>query len=89
MLERSGVAVKETRQARKEPLSDDEMRKMLRRVSRVVIARGRKADEYAAKDVSPDMVKGRSGSVRAPLLIRGKKMLVGFSADTLEDWFGA
>lgn len=88
MLERNAVQVREERPARKQPLDEKEIRALLRRVTDVVIAKGKKTDVFKAKAVKPDMLKGPSGSFRAPMLVRGKKMLVGFSADTLEAWFG-
>ncbi len=88
MLDRNSVQVREERPARKQPLTEREVRALLRNVSDVVIARGTKAEAFKSKDVKPAMLKGPSGNFRAPLLIRGKKMLVGFSAATLEDWFG-
>ena len=88
MFEHNGVQVKEERQARKEPLSEKQVRELLRGVNEVVIARGRKSEAHKASEVKPAMLKGPSGNFRAPMLVRGKKMLVGFSADTLEAWFG-
>ena len=88
MFERNDVQVREERPARKQPLAEKDIRDLLARVSQVVIAKGTKVDTHAADDVTPDMLKGPSGNFRAPMLMRGKKMLVGFSAATLEQWFG-
>ena len=88
MLDRNEVTVRQERPARKEPLTDKDVNALLRDVSEVIIARGKKTETHAAKDVTPAMVKGPSGNVRAPLLVRGKTMLVGLSLETLEDWFG-
>ena len=88
MLERNAVQVREERLARKEPLNEKKVRDLLRGVTEVVIARGRKTETFKTSDVKPAMLKGPSGNFRAPMLVRGKKMLVGFSADTLADWFG-
>ena len=88
MFERNAVEVREQRPARKQPLDEKEVRALLGKVSEVVIAKGKKAEAFAANAVTPDMLKGPSGSFRAPMLVRGKKMLVGFSAETLERWFG-
>lgn len=87
MFERNDVRVKQERQARKEPLTEKDAKAMLAKVSQVVIARGKKTETVAAKDARPEMLKGPSGNFRAPMMIRGKKMLVGFSADTLSEWF--
>jgi arsenate reductase-like glutaredoxin family protein len=88
VFERNGVQVREQRLARKEPLTEKDARKLLASVNEVVIAKGKKTESHAAADVKPAMMKGPSGNFRAPMLVRGKKMLVGFSADTLEAWFG-
>ena len=88
MFERNQVQVREQRPARKQPLQDEEVRALLRRVSKVIIAKGKKSETHVAGDVKPDMLRGPSGNYRAPMLIRGKTMLVGYSAETLESWFG-
>ena len=87
MFERNKVQVRTERLARKEPLVESDVRELLRSVNEVVIAKGKKTEAHKAKDVKPDMLKGPSGNYRAPMLVRGKKMLVGFSADTLDAWF--
>ncbi len=88
MFESNKVQVRKERPARKEPLDEKEVKALLRGVSQVFIAKGKKVDSHPAKDVKPEMLKGPSGNFRAPMLIRGKSMLVGYSADTLESWFG-
>ena len=88
MFERNAVQVREQRLARKQPLNEKEVRDLLGEVTEVLIARGKKTETFKVSDVKPAMLKGPSGNFRAPMLVRGKKMLVGFSADTLEAWFG-
>lgn len=85
MLDRKGVRIVEERSARKEPLSEKEVRGLLGRVSRVVVARGKKSIELAAGTARPDDLRGPTGNFRAPLLVRGKTLLVGFSEDALRD----
>ena len=88
MLERSDVTIVEERPARKEPLDEADVKKLLKKVSQVIIARGKKRELLPVGEVEPDRLKGPSGNFRAPMLMRGKKLLVGFSAETLEEWFG-
>ena len=88
MFDRNAVSVKQERPARKDPLNEKDVRGLLKTVTQVVIARGKKTETFATGDVKPDMLKGPSGNYRAPMLVKGKKMLVGFSAETLEAWFG-
>ncbi len=88
MFENNKVQVRKERPARREPLDEKEVKALLREMSRVFIAKGKKVNAHLAKDVKPAMLKGPSGNFRAPMLIRGKSMLVGYSADTLDSWFG-
>ena len=61
MLDARQAAVRETRNARKEPLSDAEARELLKRSGKVLVARGRKVVELA-QDVDADLiVMGRRG----------------------------
>ena len=70
MFERNGVQVRHERPARKEPLTEADVKKLLSGVNEVVIAKGKKSESHAAKDVKPDMLKGPSGNFRAPMLVR-------------------
>jgi len=84
VLETHHAAVRLERSARKEPLDDDEARKLLKSVSTVWIARGRNVEKHAAKDLGPDALKGPTGGFRAPIVRRGKTLLVGLHRETLE-----
>jgi hypothetical protein len=67
----------------KQPLSAAEVKALLAGVETVVIARGRSAERRPAREVKPDDLKGPTGNFRAPLLRRGKTLLVGFHPDSL------
>lgn len=85
MLEREKVEIAEERPARKQPLSEAEVKALLKQVDTVILARGAKIDRRAASSVRPDDLKGPSGNYRAPLLRRGKTLLVGFSVEVLRE----
>ena len=87
MLQKAGVTIVEDRPSRKQPLSDAEAKNLLSTVNEVTIAKGKKATTYPAAEVTPAQMKGPTGNFRAPMLVSGKKMLVGYSADTLQEWF--
>lgn len=87
MLQKADVTIVEDRPSRKQPLNDAEAIKLLSNVSEVTIAKGRKATTFPAAEVTVDQMKGPTGNFRAPMLVSGKRMLVGFSADTLQEWF--
>lgn len=84
MLEARGAGVVEERSARARPLTDREVRELLGGVSRVIVARGTKVVELEAAAAKPGDLKGPSGKYRAPLVRRGKTLLVGFNRETLE-----
>ena len=76
--------VREERNSRKEPLSDKEARQLIGQVSRVLIARGKKLEEVPAAKAKIADLRGPSGNYRAPMLRKGKTLLVGFHGETLE-----
>jgi len=78
------VKVARERSSRKDPLSTDEVRALLATVDEVVIAKGKKAETRLAREVRPDDLRGPTGNFRAPIVRRGRTLLVGFHAETLE-----
>ena len=88
MLEKKKIEVKEERAARKQPLSDAEVKKLLATVDEVVIAKGQKSRTLSAKEAKVDDLRGPTGNIRAPILRKGKRLLVGFSESALLDLIG-
>jgi hypothetical protein len=84
VLQDRGAEIREERNSRKEPLTDKEARELIGKVSRVVVARGKKHEEIPAAKARVADLKGPTGNYRAPMLRRGKTLLVGFHADTLQ-----
>ncbi len=84
MLDDHGTAVAEERNSRKQPLADDEARRLLSEVDQVLVARGKKVREIAAAEASLDDLKGPTGNYRAPMIRAGRQLLVGFHPETLE-----
>ena len=76
--------VHELRNSRKEPLSDKEARALIASVSKVIVAKGKKFEELSASEVKIANLKGPTGNYRAPIVRKGKTLLVGFHAETLE-----
>lgn len=85
MLERKKAVIATERSARKEPFSDKDVRDLLKQVGTVVIAKGKKSNRLEAKKVKPADLKGPTGNYRAPIVRRGKTLIVGFSPDTLDE----
>ncbi len=84
MLDDRGAEVREERNSRKEPLSDKEARALIAAVSTVIVARGKKFEELSASSARIANLKGPTGNYRAPILRKGKTLLVGFHEETLE-----
>jgi hypothetical protein len=89
VLESRNVTVGELRQARSKPLADAEARALLSSVDEVVVAKGKKVRVVAAAQATPDDLKGPTGGYRAPILRRGRRLLVGFQGDALAAFLGS
>lgn len=74
-----GVRIGEERNSRRQPMDDDEARALLRSVETVVVAKGKSARRIEAKKASLDDLRGPTGNFRAPMVRKGKSLLVGFS----------
>lgn len=82
-LAERGVVVRDERSTR-EPFSEAEVVALLDAVREVWLTRGRKVDERPAAAVRPDDLRGPTGGFRAPMLRRGRRLLVGFDAATVD-----
>ena len=85
MLEAAGLTATVERSARRQPLGQTELGKLLATVHNVVICRGRKTVAARATDVSATDLRGPTGNIRAPLLVIDKTLLVGFQREALTD----
>jgi hypothetical protein len=84
VLRNRKVAVGEERSARN-ALSEAEVKALIGSVDEVWIARGKKIGKVAAKAAKPDDLRGPTGNFRAPMLRRGRRLLVGFHAASVEE----
>jgi hypothetical protein len=84
VLDRKRVRIGTERSARKEPLDEAEVRALLKRVDTVIVARGKKSSQFAAGEVKPGDLKGPTGNFRAPMIVKDRTLIVGFSAEGLE-----
>jgi arsenate reductase-like glutaredoxin family protein len=51
----------------------------------VVVCRGRKTVEIPAADAKAKDLSGPTGNIRAPLVVAGDTLLVGFNQEALEE----
>ena len=77
--------IADERSATKTPLSDDEVRGLLAAAERVVIARGRSRRDLDPAETELDALKGPTGKYRAPIVLAGTTLLVGFNAEALAE----
>ena len=69
-------------------MSEADVKKLLASVDSVVIAKGKASRSLKASEAKPNDLRGPTGNFRAPMLRKGKKLLVGFSDDELEKLVG-
>ncbi|MCG6954890.1 MAG: hypothetical protein LJF04_02785 [Gemmatimonadetes bacterium] len=79
------------RSATKEPVDAQAALELLNGVTELFVAKGKKSlhiDLRTERPSDDDLLKlmlGRSGTLRAPTLKSGKRLIVGFNADILKD----
>ena len=88
MLEQHGVPVTTTRPSKTQPLSDAEVRALLKEVETVLVAKGKKLVESPASKTALDALRGPTGSFRAPMVRVGSRLLVGFHPEALRTLVG-
>jgi arsenate reductase-like glutaredoxin family protein len=88
VLDSKKVKVAEERQSKKAPMSDADARKLLGSVSEVILARGKAIRRLSRKEATLDDLRGTTGAFRAPMVRRGKTLLVGFNEEELKGLIG-
>ncbi|MCM3878128.1 MAG: hypothetical protein NEA02_17155 [Thermoanaerobaculia bacterium] len=89
MLDATKARVATTRKAKSDPLSEKDVRGLLKEVDEVVIAKGKSARTVPARDATLDDLRGPSGNFRAPIMRIGRRLLVGFHEESLRKELGA
>ncbi len=84
MLRGRKVRVLEERSARN-AMSVAEVQELIAGVDEVWIARGKRVEKLPASAAKPDDLRGPTGNFRAPMLRRGRRLLVGFHAASVEE----
>jgi arsenate reductase-like glutaredoxin family protein len=85
VLDATKARVATTRIAKRDPLSDKDVRALLKEVDDVVIAKGKAARTLKARDATLEDLRGPTGNFRAPMIRIGKRLLVGFHEESLRD----
>ncbi len=64
-------------------MTDADARALIASVDTVLVAKGKSILSLAAKEATLDHLRGPTGGFRAPLIRKGKTLLVGFSEEAL------
>ena len=89
MLDATKARVATTRKAKSDPLSEKDVRGLLKEVDEVVIAKGKSARTVPTRDATLDDLRGPTGNFRAPMMRIGRRLLVGFHEESLLKELGA
>ncbi|NCQ34594.1 hypothetical protein GW813_05845 [bacterium] len=82
----------ETSAAKK--LGAEKARELIKSASRIVVMKGKKVTTFDRKQDKPSedemlaAMLGTTGNLRAPTVVRGKTVLVGFNAEIYEEFLG-
>jgi len=85
VLEKSKADVRDERPSRSRPLTDADVKALLKEVDVVTLARGKTARNLPAREVSLDDLRGPTGNFRAPMLRVGRRLLVGWHEESLRE----
>ena len=88
VLDKKKVQIGEERLSKKEPLSDADAKKLLSSVDKLIVAKGKAFREMDASDATLADLRGPTGNFRAPMIRKGKTLLVGFHPPTLDSLLG-
>lgn len=88
MLDATKARIAATRLAKKDPLSEKDVRALLKEVDEVLVATRKGTRDVPARDATLDDLRGPTGNFRAPIVRIGRRLLVGFHEETLRKELG-
>lgn len=83
VLDESSTSLAEERNASKSPLSDADAKALIASVDTILVAKGKAARTLSRAECTLDDLRGPTGGFRAPIVRKGKTLLVGFSEELL------
>ena len=89
-MEEKGIEVAETVPASRK-LGEERARELIKRARTIHVAKGKKVDVFDGGRATPEIVKamlGSTGNLRAPTIVFGDQLLVGFNEDVYHTVFG-
>ena len=89
MLNATKARIVTTRLSKSDPLSEKDVRALLKEVDEIVVAKGKSTRTLPAREATLDDLRGPTGNFRAPMVRIGRRLLVGFHEETLRKELGA
>ena len=89
MLDATKARIVTTRLSKSDPLSEKDVRALLKEVNEIVVAKGKSARTLPAREATLDDLRGPTGNFRAPMVRIRRRLLVGFHEETLRKELGA
>lgn len=89
-MEDNGIEIAEQVPASRK-LGEDTARELIADADAIHIAKGKKLDVFTKSDASDELVAkmlGSTGNLRAPTIVVGRKLMVGFNEGTYREVFG-
>jgi hypothetical protein len=90
-MEERAVEIKETIPASRK-LGEETARQLIASASKVTIAKGKKLEAFDGGTATNDMVSkmlGSTGNLRAPTIVVGDRLVVGFNHGVYDEVFGS
>jgi len=85
VFEENNLAIADKIDARKQQIDEQAAWKLIQGVSTVVIGKGKNVLTYTPSDINREEIMrsamGRSGSLRAPAIIKDGRLYIGFNDD--------
>jgi hypothetical protein len=88
VLDATKARIAATRLAKADPMSEKDVRSLLKEVDEVFIAKGKAARTVPAREATLDDLRGPTGNFRAPMVRIGRRLLVGFHEEVLRKELG-
>ncbi len=85
-----GVEIREQISASRK-LGEERARELIAGATKVFVARGKKLEEFPGQIATDELVRkmlGTTGNLRAPVVVVGKQVLVGFNEDLYREVIG-
>ena len=89
MLDATKARIVTTRLSKSDPLSEKDVRALLKEVDEIVVSKGKSTRTLPAREATLDDLRGPTGNFRAPMVRIGRRLLVGFHEETLRKELGA